>query len=112
MKKTVSLTENRDFLRLYKRGRSCVAPGLVMYYARNRLGINRFGITTGRKLGKAVHRNRAKRIIREAYRALEPGLPSGYDFVFVARVRTLAMKSDELCRAMAGLFGNAGVRLR
>lgn len=112
MKKTVSLTENRDFLRLYKRGRSCVAPGLVVYYSRNRFGINRMGITTGRKLGKAVHRNRAKRIIREAYRTLEPGLPDGYDFVFVARVRTLSMKSDELRRAMAGLLTDVGRRPR
>lgn len=112
MKRTVSLTENHDFLRLYKRGRSCVAPGLVVYSSRNRLGLNRVGITTGRKLGKAVHRNRAKRIIREAYRALEPGLPTGYDFVFVARVRTLSMKSDELCRVMAGLLAEAGVHRR
>lgn len=112
MKKTVSLTENRDFLRLYKRGRSCVAPGLVVYYARNRIGANRMGITTGRKLGKAVHRNRAKRIIREAYRVLEPGLPGGYDFVFVARVRTLSMKSDELRRVMAGLLAGVGGRPR
>lgn len=112
MKKTVSLTENRDFLRLYKRGRSCVAPGLVVYYARNRVGVNRMGITTGRKLGKAVHRNRAKRIIREAYRVLEPGLPDGYDFVFVARVRTLSMKSDELRRVMAGLLTGVGGRPR
>ena len=109
MQKTIALTENRDFVRLYKKGRSYVAPGLVIYISKNRLGINRLGITTGRKLGKAVRRNRAKRIIREAYRNLEPQTRAGYDFVFVSRVRTLSMKSDEVQSIMSRMLSGAGV---
>ena len=109
MQKTFALTENRDFVRLYKKGRSYVTPGLVAYISKNRLGINRLGITTGRKLGKAVRRNRAKRIIREAYRHLETRMRPGYDLVFVSRVRTLSMKSTEVQAIMSRMLSGAGV---
>ncbi len=88
MNHTKSLTQNRDFLRLYRRGKSQIHPLLVVYALPNRLGINRVGITASKKIGNAVLRNRARRIIREAYRRLEPGLPPGWDMVFVARGRT------------------------
>lgn len=88
MKHTQPLTQNRDFLRLYHRGKSQVHPLLVTYAMPNRQQINRVGITASKKIGNAVLRNRARRIIREAYRQLEPGLPLGWDIVFVARGRT------------------------
>lgn len=107
MQKTISLTENRDFRRLYHRGRSMVHPCLVLYYAHNRNGINRVGITTSKKIGKAVTRNRARRIIREAYRQLEPSLKPGWDMVLVARSRTPACKMGDILRVMGGMLKSA-----
>lgn len=107
MQNTISLTENRDFRRLYHRGRSMVHPCLVLYYARNRLGRNRIGITTSKKIGKAVARNRARRVIREAYRQLEPAAKTGWDLVFVARSRTSGCKTGDILRVMGGMFKSA-----
>ena len=112
MQKAVTLKKNSDFRRLYKRGRSAVDAAVVVYYAKNKRGLNRIGITTGKKIGCAVQRNRAKRIIREAYRALEPRISRGWDFVFVARGRTPRLKSADLERAMGGIFRNAGILQR
>ncbi|MFT9057077.1 MAG: ribonuclease P protein component [Ethanoligenens sp.] len=109
IQKTISLTENRDFRRLYHRGRNMVHPCLVLYYARNRLGHNRVGITTSKKIGKAVARNRARRIIREAYRQLGPAVKSGWDVVFVARSRTPSCKMGDVSRIMGGMFKSAGI---
>lgn len=90
-----TLCENKDFRTLYYRGKSQVHPALVCYVRKNRLGIPRVGITTGKKLGGAVQRNRCRRVIREAFRPLLPQV-GGVDIVFVARTRTLQYKSTEL----------------
>jgi ribonuclease P protein component len=109
MQKTIPITQNRDFLRLYKKGRSFVNPSLVLYLSKNRLGINRLGITTSKKIGIAVKRNRARRIIKEAYRGIESGILSGYDFVFVARGKTVSLKTGDVAGVIRGMLSSAGV---
>jgi len=101
MRKTTVLKLNKDFKRLYYRGKSAVDPALVTYAMRNRQPEeNRVGITVTKKIGKAVCRNRCKRIIRAAYRELESQIPAGWDFIFVARGKTAIMKSTQLLPIM------------
>lgn len=88
MEKTEILKLNKEFKRLYYRGKSNINPLIVTYAKRNNLKVNRIGITTSKKIGKAVYRNRARRLLKEAYRLLEPCTPTGWDFVFVARSKT------------------------
>ena len=90
-----TLCENKDFRTLYYRGKSRVHAGVVTYVRRNRLGYPRVGITTGKKVGCAVQRSRARRVIRAAFQPVFP-LVGGYDIVFVARTRTAEMKSTTL----------------
>lgn len=82
---TKILNQNREFLNLYRKGRYIVSKYAVVYFKKNNQPFNRLGITAGKKVGNAVHRNRAKRIIRQAYRENEIYMPIGYDFVIVAR---------------------------
>lgn len=103
------LKSNKEFRTLYYRGKSQVHPALVTYVRKNRLGVTRMGITTGKKIGKAVVRNRCRRVIREAYRALLPHVRPGFDIVFVARVRTASVKSTQLQTAMEEQLRAAGV---
>ena len=88
MKAAVTLKENRDFRRLYRKGATAVDRCMVLYCCRNRLGRNRYGFTVSTKLGKAVVRNRARRRLREAVRLEEGNLIPGWDIVVVARGRT------------------------
>ena len=104
---TLSIKKDYEFRRIYKKGRSFVNPAIVVYIQKNRTGGNRVGITTSKKIGGAVQRNRARRIIRAAYRALENRLPGGYDFVFVARGRTCSLKTQDVQRAIGGIFASA-----
>lgn len=89
MKKTVTIKENREFRRIYSRGRSAVTPYLVLYCRTNRLGRNRLGVTVSTKLGGAVVRNRARRRLREVFRLAQGELKQGYDVVLVARARAV-----------------------
>ena len=100
MAKQPTVNRNTDFRRMYWRAKSAAAPALVCYAMKNRLGVTRYGITTGKKIGKAVQRNRARRVIREAYRSLLPEIGAGWDLVFVARTRTVFSKTPAVEQAM------------
>ena len=93
---TEILNNNRDFLALYRKGKFTASKNIVIYVRKNNLPFNRLGITAGKKIGNAVHRNRAKRIIRQAYRENECLMPLGIDIVIVARSAVCSAKSQEL----------------
>ena len=97
---TTALTLNKEFKRAYYRGRNTATPLVVVYAVKNRMGCNRLGLTASRKIGKAVQRNRARRNMKEAYRLLEGEFPVGWDFVLVARTRTVHASTNDLIRAL------------
>lgn len=87
-----------------------MSPVLVTYVFKNYKSDNlRFGITTGKKIGKAVARSRARRVIRAAYFDLFPEISSGYDIVFVARGKTPFVKSQVVEKAMRKHLVSAGI---
>ncbi len=92
------------FTKLYKKGKYVTSPDIVMYYIPNKLPYNRVGITAGKKIGNAVCRNRAKRIIRAAYRNQEKLFPIGFDIIFVARQHILNVSSLDLEQTMQKKF--------
>ncbi|GHU85061.1 hypothetical protein FACS1894198_2160 [Clostridia bacterium] len=100
VRKTETLNKNKQFRRVYYRGKSIVLPVLVIYLLRNGLNRNRLGITTSKKIGKAVTRNRAKRVIKAAFSEVADVLPVGFDFVLVARGRTAKEKSTYIKQVM------------
>ena len=94
---TVVMRENKDFLNMYKKGRYITSKYSVIYVKPNNRPFNRFGITAGKKIGNAVARNRAKRLIRLAYQKAEVKLPVGIDIVIVA------FCSGSLCSLSSGI---------
>ncbi len=104
----IKIKENYIFRRAYKKGESLVSPFFVIYVMKNRRGV-RLGITTGKKLGGAVKRNRAKRVITAAFRECLPFIPAGYDFVIVARTRVLRIKSTVAAASMKKLLRSANI---
>ena len=103
------LNKNRDFSRVYRRGKSYVHPHLVLYVAKNRLGHTRIGLTATKKVGGAVQRNRARRVLRAALAEHLPADIGGYDIILVARGATPHPKSTQVSRSLAGLLRRAGL---
>lgn len=97
---TEILNNNKDFVALYKKGRFTASKYSVIYVKPNNKPFNRLGITASKKIGNAVCRNRAKRLIRLAYRNAEIRLPVGIDVVIVARTPICSIKSQEYCGYM------------
>ena len=83
------LSRSGDFDRVYREGNSRGNRFLVLYsFARSEEQPGdgaRLGLSVGRKIGKAVTRNKVKRAVREAFWELSGGLPEGHDYVIVAR---------------------------
>jgi ribonuclease P protein component len=85
VQKEQRLRRNWQFRQVFGKGRFTVGQGLIFYRLPNELCFNRIGLVASKKVGKAVMRNRAKRLMREAYHQLEAKMPQGYDLIFVAR---------------------------
>ena len=100
---------NKDFRRLYGRGKSCVSPHVVTYCLRGKTQRIRIGITVGKKLGNAVNRNRAKRVITAAFYEVYNDIMPGTDIVFVARTRILNVKSTIVANEIREHLGSLGV---
>ena len=107
--KSQTLKENKDFRRLYYRGKSVASPCLVTYAMRSRNKGVRYGITTSKKIGNAVQRNRSRRVIRAALQQLEPGIAGNWDIVFVARSKTGYVKMNSVLSEMESHFRELGV---
>lgn len=107
--KVTTINGNRDFRRIYRLGRSCVSPGLVTYVLKNQSHNLRIGITTSKKVGKAVKRNRSRRVIRAAFAHIGADMNAPYDVIFVARTRTAYLKSYEVEKTMREHLTQLGV---
>ncbi len=103
-KRYVCIKKDREFKFLFRKGNSVVTDAFVCYARESKRRVNRIGIVTGKKVGNAVKRSRARRVIREAFRLIDPLLrektQKRYDFIFVARAKTPAMKSTQVYRQM------------
>ena len=85
MKFSDSLKKNKDFLSVYRNGKSYANKYLVMYVLENNTNQNRLGISASKKVGNSVVRHRFSRLVRESYRLHEDIFNSGLDIVVVAR---------------------------
>ena len=103
------IVRNTEFARAYRRGKSYVSPFLVTYVRRRKSGGVRLGITTSKKIGGAVQRVRARRVIREAYYAMNLDPAKHVDLVFVARTATTRVKMQKVEKAMRAHLVAAGL---
>ncbi|MDR2074424.1 MAG: ribonuclease P protein component [Oscillospiraceae bacterium] len=102
------LRRDSDFKRVLGRGRSFLGRGVVMYTFKNRCGLLRLGVIASKKVGGAVERNRARRVIKEAFRNLVRLLPTGVDIVLIARAATINYKTIEVQREIFSHIKKAG----
>ena len=74
-----------DFRRVYERRRSASDAWLLIYGCENGLPYLRLGLSVSRKVGPAVHRNRLRRLYREAFRLTRQSMPIGLDLILIPR---------------------------
>lgn len=102
-----TIKENKLFKRLYTKGKKEVSKDLVVYFLPNKLGKNMIGFTVSKKVGKAVVRNRIRRLMRESLRKYEPLLKQGYFFVFVARTAAAYSSYSQIDASLSEMLKKA-----
>lgn len=79
------LRRSADLQRVRQQGRSRRHPLVVLIVLPNGLAVSRFGFVASRRVGKAVQRNRARRLLREVIRHHMAEIEPGWDCLFIAR---------------------------
>jgi len=103
------LTRSTDFKRVRRTGKSFAHPFVVLVIHASETPRVRVGVTAGRSVGGAVHRNRAKRLLREAMRPLLPDLLPNWDLILIARPTLLSRTLQEIRQALLSLLRRAQV---
>jgi ribonuclease P protein component len=103
------LSSPEDFAALQGQGSVRSDPLLVVRIRRTDLEETRFGLSTGRKLGGAVVRNRVRRRLREALRVMAPSFQPGWDVLIIARPPVIAADYAVVAESLHNLLRRGGV---
>ncbi len=104
-----AICRNNEFSRIYAKGKSYVHPQLVLYVFKTKKKPTRVGFTATKKIGNAVVRNRARRVMKAALAEHLCPDSVGFDLVLVARGQTPHIKTPQLSKTIGKLFAKAGI---
>jgi ribonuclease P protein component len=97
----------QNFRRVIEQGKKHVGVCSILYAVQTECG-TRVGIVAGKRIGNAVQRNKAKRLLREAVRLNRARIADGFEIVLIARKTAIrnTLRDNEL--DMMKLFERAG----
>lgn len=112
MQKRFRLSRSEDFKRVRRTGKSYAHPLVVLVAQACESHTHiRVGVAAGKTTGTAVHRNRAKRLLREAMRPILPSLSTGWDLILIARPGLVTATLTDTRAALLNLFRRANLIL-
>lgn len=88
MKSFVSINDPKEFSKLYKEAKKWYCEVAVIFYESDEVQ-NKVAVIASKKVGKAVVRNRAKRLLRAVFNGMQGRLKSG-KYILVAKAETLS----------------------
>lgn len=111
MKRYLRLRRSDDFERMRRQSRKFNHSFMMFSLMPNGMMHNRYGIVTSKQLGKAVTRNRVRRLVRSALQSLHPEFVAGYDVVIVTRPGIVGQPFEVVRRIIMELSARAGLLL-
>jgi len=103
------LRKKSDISSIYKKGKSVGDRYIVLFYRKNGLQKKRIAFLASKKVGNAVKRNRARRLMKESYRHISNDLAEGYDYIFIARNTIVDKKCADVKKSLESACRKAGI---
>ncbi len=103
------LRRKSDFNFIYNKGKSLGDRYVVVFYKKNDLDFNRTAFLASKKVGNAVQRNRARRLMKESYREISKKIGIGFDLIFIARSTIVQKKYADVHKSMYSACKRAGI---
>ncbi len=97
----------REFNEIYAHGNNFTNSFVVLKFLANEKGYSRAAFSAGKRLGKAVERNRARRLMREALRSLE--VKPGWDLLFLSRAPAMNADFYQIRSTIKSVLDRAGI---
>ncbi len=119
--KNVAIREHHLYNKAFQRGKKQVGKYVAVYVLRDlaaerlknahpqKITVNRLGLSVSKKIGGAVERNRAKRVIRAAYDSVKQELKTGNLIVISPRTAINGAKSTEIGLELRAAFEALGL---
>lgn len=107
MQRQFRLTRSTDIQRVRRSGKSYAHPFVVLIVLASELPKLRIGVTGGHRVGGAVRRNRAKRLLRSAIWPLLSNITPGWDMILIARFPLPEASMLEIRTAIISLLQRA-----
>lgn len=110
MMKLQRLRKNQDFQKVYKKGKSTANRQFIVYVLRGEnQKFSRLGLSVSKKMGNAVVRNKIRRHVKEAMRAMEGKIQLGNDYIIISRKPAADMTYTEVKSSLQHVLKRACV---
>lgn len=109
MQEKYRLKKNYQFNYIFKHGKSVAAKDLILIYAKNNSGRMKVGFSVGKKIGKAVVRNKTKRRLKECFRKEIPLVDKDFNYIFVPRGEIAESSYADIRKSVRYLLKKAGL---
>lgn len=110
LKKELRIRKRKEFENVFEKGFYSADRFLTLKAVENKMPFSRFGFVVSKKISKkAVERNRAKRLMREAIRLTEEKIKPGFDIIFISRIGIINKSLEEIKESVEKLLKRSGL---
>lgn len=110
MSKVLTLKKDSEFKKVFNRGKSVADKNVVIYFFRRNLtSKSRIGFVVSKKMGKAVRRNRIRRVLKEIFRLNLDKIEEDYDLIVIPRATIQLSDFKAVEKSVLKLCGKAGI---
>jgi ribonuclease P protein component len=110
LKKKQKLLKNKEFQKVFAQNNRYVGRFMVLWIGDTNLNFCRAGIIASKKTGNAIKRNKAKRLLREAFRQNQKNINLAADLVIVARSRIINAHLNQISEELLSLTNKVNIK--